>query len=370
MTSGRPEWTGFYYDGLTARREPVRLTIEAESLQLHRPDGTTLLWPVRELRQTQGRFPGERLRIEFGREPVEAVVVDQPGLAEAIRVASPGASRTLRGHSNTAYAVAGSLLGLIVIAASYVWGAPVMADRLASRVPVAWETNLGRSAVARLAPPDRVCRDPESVAALRAILDRLTAAAPRSPYAFRLSVVRDTSVNAFAAPGGFIVVTSGLLSAARTPDELAGVLAHEIQHVTRRHSTRAIIREMPLRLSLSAVFGGSGFESAAGLVGSLGALRYYRADEVEADVEGMRLLRAADVDPAGMVAFMRTMQTRYKDTPSLVSYFSSHPRTADRVAVLESLAEGARYNTRPLLDAASWQRVVEICGAARPSNAF
>jgi predicted Zn-dependent protease len=203
------------------------------------------------------------------------------------------------------------------------------------------------------------------MAPLGAILDRLVAALPRSPYRFNLTVLRDTSVNAFAAPGGFIVVTSGLLRAARTPEELAGVLAHEIQHVTRRHSTRAIIREMPLRLAISALFGGSGVEAAAGMVGSLGALRYRRADEVEADLEGMRLLNAAHVDPAGMISFMRTLETRYESAPRLASYLSSHPRTADRIAALAALAERDKYPTTPLLDSASWQKVRAVCRATK-----
>jgi predicted Zn-dependent protease len=192
------------------------------------------------------------------------------------------------------------------------------------------------------------------------------AAAPRSPYDFSLAVVRDSSVNAFAAPGGFIVVTSGLLRAVRTPEELAGVLAHEIQHVTRRHSTRAIIREMPLRFMLSAVFGGSGLESAASVAGSLGALSYRRADEVEADVGGLKLLQAAQIDPAGMIAFLRTLETRHRSTPRLVSYLSSHPRTADRVAALEARAEQGRYTSEPLLDSASWQRAGATCGESEP----
>lgn len=361
MTSGRPEWTGDYYDGLTARREAVRLTIEAGGLQLRHSDGTTRLWPVAELRQTQGRFAGERLRIEFGSEPVEAVVVDQRGLAEALRIASPGANPTLRGHSKAAYAVAGSLAGLIVIAALYVWGVPVMAERLASRVPLEWEMNIGRSAVARLAPSHRICRNAESLAALRPMLDRLFAAAPRSPYEFNVAVLRDPSVNAFAAPGGFIVVTNGLLGATRAPEELAGVLAHEIQHVTRRHVTRAIIREMPLRLAVSAVLGGSGGEAAAGVVGTLGALSYRRSDEIEADVEAMRLLQRAQVDPDGMIAFMRTLEARHRSTPRLVSYLSSHPHTADRVAAISAVAARSTYESTPLLDSTSWQRVGLIC---------
>lgn len=361
MKSGRPEWTGSYYDGRTAQREPVTLTIDVDGLRIRRSDGTALLWPFGELRQTQGRHAGERLRIEFGTDPVESALVDQPGLAIAIRDAAPSASRTLRGHRKTAHVLAWSFGALAVAVASYVWGAPILAGWLAPRVPVAWEVSLGRSAVERLAPTDRVCGDTAAVADVRTVLDRLLAAAPRSPYEFQLIVVRDSAVNAFAAPGGFIVVYSGLLKATRTSEELAGVLAHEIQHVTHRHSTRAIIREVPLRLALSTLSGGGGVEIAAGVVGSLGALRYRRGDEAEADREGMRLLRAARVDPSGMVAFMRTLESRHESAPRLVSYLSSHPRAADRVAELEAFAQQGGFTATPLLDYAAWERVRGAC---------
>jgi predicted Zn-dependent protease len=179
---------------------------------------------------------------------------------------------------------------------------------------------------------------------------------------FRLFVVRDTTVNAFAAPGGFVVVHSGLLAATKTPEELAGVLAHEIQHVVHRHSTRAIIREAPLRLALSALSGGGGIETAATVAGTLGVLRYRRADEAEADRDGIRLLEAARVDPAGMVAFMRTLEGRHGGGPRLVTYLSSHLRTADRVAALEAVAKPRRAASKPVLDATAWGRVRGMCG--------
>jgi predicted Zn-dependent protease len=142
--------------------------------------------------------------------------------------------------------------------------------------------------------------------------------------------------------------------AAKTPDELAGVLAHEIQHVTLRHSTRALLREVPLRIAV----GDLGTVSA---VTSLGALRYRRADEAEADREGMRLLAAAGVDQSGMISFMRTLQEEHGDLPQFVRYVSSHPRTADRIAELEGLASQTRGESKPLLDAAAWDRLQRVC---------
>ncbi|HEU4996587.1 MAG TPA: M48 family metallopeptidase [Gemmatimonadaceae bacterium] len=361
------EWSGVYYDGRTAQREQVTVTLTVAGLALRRPDGHTTLWSYDGVRQTQGRFPGERLRLEFGADPGEALLVDQPGLAEAIRRSIPNANGTLRGPRSTTRFVALGIGLLVAAAALYAWGAPIAADWIAPRVPTEWERAMGQSVLARMAPADSLCGDSRSIAELRAVLDRLVSAGPTLPYDFRVAVVRDPTVNAFAAPGGFIVVNSGLLAAANTPEELAGVLAHEIQHVARRHSTRAMLREVPLRIALSTLSGNSGVEPAARVVGTLGALRYRRDDESEADREGLRLLEAANVDPSGMVTFMRTLQSKGANTPQLVRYLSSHPRTADRVAELEALASRAHPESRPLLDSAEWARLRGVCSTGNAS---
>jgi predicted Zn-dependent protease len=303
------------------------------------------------------------MRIEFGGDPVEVLLVDQPAFEE-IRKASGTAKRVFRRRWKTEQIVAWSAGALTIALGLCVWGASRLAGWMATRVPPAWEVAMGQGVADRLVRDERVCGDATSAAELRTVLDRLVAAGPPAPYAFRVMVVRDTGVNAFAAPGGFVVVNSGLLEAARTPDELAGVLAHEIQHVTLRHSTRAILREVPMRLALASLSGGTGIESAAGAVASLGSLRYLRADEAEADREGMRLLIAARVDASGMVSFMRTLEAKHEDVPRFARYLSSHPRTADRIAELEALAKESRYEPQPLLDSAAWGRLRGMCDRA------
>lgn len=361
MNGGRATWSGFYYDGRTAERQPVTVTLAGGGLRVERADGTASTWPIGGLRQTQGGFASEQLRIEFGTDPPEVVFVNEPGLAQAIRHAFPHAKRSWRDHHTMARMVGWSVAALAAATALYLWGAPAASTWIAARVPPAWEASLGQNVAERLAPTTRQCGDSTSLAHLRAVLDRLLAAGAKSPYEFRLAVIRDPSVNAFAAPGGFVAVHSGLIAAAETPEQFAGVLAHEIQHVTRRHSTRAMIREAPLRLALATLSGGSGIESVASVVGSLGALGYRRGDEVEADREGMRLLQAAQVDASGMVAFMRALEGGRGSAPRIASYVSSHPRTADRVAELEAIAKQSRSEAKPLLDSAAWQRVRNMC---------
>lgn len=353
-------WPGFYYDGRTAHREPVRVSIDGETLRIVRSDGGTMRWPIPALRQSQGAH-GDRLRLEYGSDPAESIVIEGPGLAEAIQALVPSANPRLK-PARRPWRLLGSLMILIVVSGgTYVVGAPAFARWLAPRVPPAWEIGLGQGLAERMQRSDSLCADSVTLAGVRSVLDRLLATAPGTPYAFRLFVTRDTLVNAFAAPGGVIVVNAGLLQAAANPEELAVVLAHEAQHVLQRHSVRAIIREIPLRLALATLDGGVG--SAASIGGTLGVLRYRRDDEREADVEGMRMLQAARVDAPAAARFMRTLEERDGGLPRFAHYLSSHPLSTRRAEELEGLAREARYDPVPLMSAAEWVRVRNGCGA-------
>jgi predicted Zn-dependent protease len=354
------EWPGFLYDGQTAERQPITLTLESRGVRVQRADGASVVWPITDLRQTQGSFSSEMLRLEIGTDPVQAVVVSAPGFVDAMRRAFPGANATLRGQSQTTRFALWSLGALAAAVGLYLYGAPLAATWAAARVPTSWEVVVGRNVTKDMAPESRQCTDPAANQAAQSMLRRLLAAAPGSPYEFTLVIIRDSMVNAFAAPGGFIVVHSGLLKAAETPEQFAGVLAHEVQHVLRRHTTRGILREAPLRLAIAAMFGGTSAEGVAAMVGSLGSLSYRRGDEEEADREGLRLLQAAGIDPKGMVEFMGVMERHQGAASAIPKYLSSHPNTADRAATLGALAAA---NTRVItpLDQAEWQSVRARC---------
>jgi beta-barrel assembly-enhancing protease len=356
------EWTGFYYDGRSAQRQPVSLVVTSHGLRIVKADGLAMVWPFESMRQTQGRHEREHLRIEHGSEPAESLSVVEPGLAEAIRSAAPRARQTLRGRTSTSRVVTWSLAGLAAFAGVYFWGAPVAADWAASRMPASWETELGRGVGAQMLAREETCTDSVVTGPLRVVLDRILAAArPDQQYDFRVTVLSDTTINAFAAPGGFLAVNMGLLSAARSPEEFAGVLAHEVAHVTQRHTTRTLLRDIPVRFALTAVSGGSGMETASMVAGSMGMLRYRREFEADADREGLRLLHGAQIDPAGVVSFMRTLEEKHKSEPRFANYLSSHPRTIDRIAQLEALNRVGKYGTRPLLDSLTWAAVRAGC---------
>ena len=257
------------------------------------------------------------------------------------------------------------LAGVAVIgitAALYLWGVPLIAALAAPRVPVAWEESLGRAVTDQLAPPDRMCANPSGQRALDTIVARLTAAAPPSPYTFRARVVNAPDVNALAAPGGYIVVFRGLVERARTPDELAGVLAHEIEHVLHRHTTRAVIQHASTGLLLAALTGDMTGPLAYGLESArvLGQLQYSRRAEEEADRDGMKLLLAARVAPDGMIGFFDEL-AKGEHPRRVLRYLSTHPSPSDRIATLRELAARAPGPPTPVLTDQQWQDLKAIC---------
>jgi predicted Zn-dependent protease len=262
------------------------------------------------------------------------------------------------------------LVGTIAaVIAGYFWALPAVGGLLALRIPVAWERDLGDAVADELAPAHAVCDDPRLVGTIDGIVARLASGLTERPYEFRVSVVDDTLVNAFAAPGGRIVVMRGLLEVSETPEELAGVLAHEMQHVQLRHGTRAVLRQLPVQ-AVSAVLGGG--EGTAALVGTLGVLRYARGDESEADREGMRLLLDTGIDPRGMIDFFETLDAQTGANAPALTYLSTHPATEERRARLAEMAAEASAPSTALITDVAWSEVVTRCrapaGSVEPAN--
>jgi predicted Zn-dependent protease len=336
-------------------------------LQITTEKGGTLWWPYGEIRQTQGRYAGEQVRLERGGPIPEALLIpDATFLSHLHRVAPEAASHfhdPTRRRMRIPLTVLAALAVIAITTALYLWGIPLFVSIVTDHVPVAWEERLGQAVVEHLAPPGKRCLDPARAQVIEEISARLTAPLAPSPYTFRVLVVNDPMVNAFAAPGGYVVLLRGLLDDTRSAEELAGVLAHEFQHVLRRHATRALLQEVSSGLLLAALAGDASGAMAYGLEGArrLGALRYSRRNEEEADLEGMRMLLRAGIDPRGMITFFARLQGAGKGSPALPAYLSTHPRTEDRIGRLTELA--ARSQSRPagLLPDYDWRDIRRIC---------
>lgn len=234
----------------------------------------------------------------------------------------------------------------VFVALSAVAGASIewLLPRLINRVPVNWEKDLGRQVAAEVRKEFKISKDTNVTAQLNALVGQLTKSLPRHEYEFQVTLLASPEPNAFALPGGSIFVNMGLLRLCTNSVEVAGVLAHEISHVTRRHGLRTMISTVGPAKAVGAVLGDShGFLStlAAGshlLVGQ----SFSRDFEREADEGGFDLMAAASLDPRGLENGLKQLE-RFEqrmgggDGPRA---FMSHPPTPER---MERLA--ARWNS-------------------------
>ena len=211
---------------------------------------------------------------------------------------------------------------------------------------------LGLQVESSLLAGRRVCIDPEGTAALRSVLDRVADGTALGDE-LSIKVVALPQPNAMALPGGRIVVTHALIQRAKSPEALAGVLAHELGHLLDRHPEQGLLRALGLAGVVQLATGGSDFASATSL---LAGLAYSRQAEREADSHAIRLLAAAGVSTEGLAGLLEDF-ARAGGREHL-SFLSTHPATEERLRQLrrDPVAAGS-----PVLDTAAWQALRSIC---------
>jgi predicted Zn-dependent protease len=209
--------------------------------------------------------------------------------------------------------------------------------------PQSHDVSLGRSAAKEVERKLPVEKDPFATAGIARIGKEILAANSIHDYEFVFRVIRDDrTVNAFALPGGKIYVYTGLIARAGDEAEVAGVLAHEIAHVTERHSSERLTDGVGVSVLESILLGrlGSVVHPAAEAVNKVGFLAYSRHQEAEADEVGLGYLTHTRYDPNGIVRFFRKIAALGKSGSNAVtSFLSDHPDPEDRIKDAEARIE-------------------------------
>ncbi|MDR3319489.1 MAG: M48 family metalloprotease [Desulfovibrio sp.] len=217
------------------------------------------------------------------------------------------------------------------------------------------EKEMGRKFDAMIRSSLPVVDDPEVKQYVMSLTDRLVRAMPKQPYAFNTSVILNNALNAFAVPGGYIYVFTGMIMNLDSEDELAGVMAHELAHVTQRHVASRLERAQfvtlgTLLLAVAGIAaGGSGGAVAVSAMsaGQAVMLNYSRLDENDADQIGLQYLVAAGYPPNGMAdGFKVLRQKSMMNGSSVPAYLSTHPAIGDRINVLQSKIAAMSVRTR------------------------
>ncbi len=250
-------------------------------------------------------------------------------------------------------------IGAIVIAILIIAGLGILSvmsvghleSFVVEHIPPEVEKKIGKVAVQEILKQQKVVTDAEIVRTVDAICTRLVSALPANPYQFKFTVVQSDQVNAFAFPGGQIVIFSSLLGEAESSEEVAGVLAHEIQHVLRRHSVRRIVRGLGLVAGAQIVLGDFGGILAMGqqVAEELLILKFGRDQESEADTFGLELLIKAQINPSGMPSFFEKLARKESELTDGLTFMSSHPGSRERAKELKKrIAALKEFETKPI----------------------
>lgn len=205
------------------------------------------------------------------------------------------------------------------------------------------ERQLGAEAAAEIERRVQVVRDAEGELALATIGNALVEAGGPVAYPYTFRIVRDSSVNAFALPGGFVYVHTGLLRSARDVAELGGVLGHEVAHARLSHGAQQARKQQGLSAAVTVVCLFTGFcdtglsQVAINLGANALTAKFSRTDELQADSAGIVYTTRAGIDPRGMVRFFARLREQSGNVPAYLEWVSTHPMEGTRIENAERL---------------------------------
>jgi predicted Zn-dependent protease len=339
---------------LPASGVPARLQFRGDYLRVTRADGVAEDVLAETLSVDVTGFNEDTLQLSWERAGnTHAVTIsDKAAHGALIEHAPPSFVRKLRGgHSTLHYhrrkwnVVMGVLATLVLLAGVAWWQSEAITMWMANRVSLETEVGIGNHALAQLESEYTLTQEGLAAQTVAEIGARLTKG---SRYQYRWYVSDDREVNAYALPGGIIVVNAGMIEEAHSAEELAGVLAHEVQHVEYRHTLQQMIHTAGWAAVLAVALGDVSAVTAI-VLHQLGNLRNSRKLESQADAEGMKALARAGIPLGGMPSLFRQLQAEQeKRGGDGVALLSSHPATAERIEDLEQLARTLKCDCRPL----------------------
>jgi beta-barrel assembly-enhancing protease len=350
-----------FFDGETARVHDVDVALMGEGLLI---TGTTIgnqrNWPLAGLEAVEGLVPDRPLRLRSETAPGERLIINDRALIEAIRPLAPQLTRPLGARKILRFAVM-TIAGLALVALIGYGLLSLLPPVVARLMPEEWRERLGRQAEQSFIGSYAECKSAAGTRAVAALGYRLFENNADLAPDFTLRVYRLPAINAFALPGGRIILSGKLIDAAKTPEEVAGVLAHELGHVDSRDPEVALVRLTGLQLLISLATGSDGGSVLSNLAGLATLLRYTRTAEIRADDYAQMLLNRAKIDPLGLKRFFESVRKLEEArTPGgpLGGLLSTHPATEERIARIKPLENGP---ARSVMSDALWRALKAIC---------
>ncbi|MEG3618202.1 M48 family metallopeptidase [Magnetovibrio sp. PR-2] len=344
-----------YYDGRQAVAHNVSVQISGTALILISENGSVLdTWALTDLEL------GDRSKdwVRVAKKGSEArLSLNDPRAFDVLLALAPNImTRQKRLRRGMLLAV----VSTIAVIAGVYFAIPVITKGIVAIVPPSVEVRLGDGSSKAIvdmvasAKDKPLCDKPQGSTALGRMTDTLANHTDGS-FPYRVKVLNVDMSNAIALPGGHIFLFKGLLEKAETPEEIAGVLAHEMAHVDLRHSLHGLVHQAGLGVLSDMMFGGSSMGSLSGFV--VGA-SYTREAEAAADEQAVRTLRDAGISTQGFAAFFERLHSQEaKAGFGLPAFMSTHPPSDKRA----KLAQSALPSRIELLSPTQWKDFQSIC---------
>jgi predicted Zn-dependent protease len=222
------------------------------------------------------------------------------------------------------------------------------------------EWQLGQQMAAQVEQSVQLVRDPQALAYVRMVGERIHAVTPLARYPFDFEIVNDSSVNAFSIPGGHVYINTGLIAQADKVDMLAGVMAHEISHIVHRDVLKQVEQQQEIS-TIGSILLGQNPNALSQIVAQVlagGAMAHFsRGDEKAADDAGLQFMTAAGYDPHGMLEmFQKLLALDRGGNSSVARFFQDHPGTQDRINDITSRIN-AMGRTSGIVDDPDYQAI-------------
>jgi predicted Zn-dependent protease len=368
-----------YHDGLIAIVRDVicRLDGAGETARLVISDLATRTeldtWPASDVFPLHARK--NELRIGVSNKPYGARIAihKREDIALARTMLPALAVRHSQDRTKQLQLVGISTAALVSVIVAYIVGVPLLAGNIVRVMPIQWESEFGDTVAAQL--EEQLAADagweicdtnPQSLAN-RAITRFAEAAMAESnsPLTPSITVVRSNLPNAFALPGGKAFYFSALLDQTETPDEFAGVMAHELGHVAHRHVMESLVSSAGTGLLIGFILGDmSGLSVAGGFGAMLIDTRFSRQAEAEADRFSAGVAARLGFDPVGLPNLLERIAAD-DDYTRAFALLSTHPLTEERRRALEALAAERDGTVKPFTDE-EWEAIKSMCGTPPP----
>jgi predicted Zn-dependent protease len=353
---------GTFFDGNTAADRAVTVQLDAAGIIFSGPSVAVQNWRFNNLSAIDPPRAGQPFRLTHMSHPGMRLIISDQAFIAALLEKAP----QLRGGFNSRRAgkialwIVGGLSIALIAAYLVLQLAP---QKLALLLPDTWRDRIGAQIEASLTGGAKLCETANSRTALSAMAARLADGNPDLPP-IAIRVYNIPVMNAFAMPGGRIVMTGELIRKAETPEEVAGVLAHELGHVVHLHSEAQLVRATGLQLLIAIATGGGG-DMISSLAGLATILRYTRQAEAEADAFALTALENAAIDPMGLKRFFELVLKEEGKAwtgafGKIEGALATHPGTEERIKAIRPLPAGIM--PRPVLNAGQWQALKSVCG--------